>query len=219
MASQLKYYQNNKIPKDKIELTRCNLSFRSKSSLKCYTISIITKILDIEINSQHADYPFFQDMIDRHYEIKYEEGMRFVVHTNTGYDLDGKRSKERTPYRRSEPYRAYVYIPSIGNYRSFSLFNKCINGKNYSDRELKIREYRKMIEPQIQFTRRIKKWECAMCKSTRMLDIDHYPFSFNKIVQEFENQNELDDFENFHKSKAEYRILCRECHMTHGLKK
>lgn len=216
MASQLKYYQNNKIPKDKIELPRSGLSFRSKSGLKFYTISMIKNILDIEISHQHEDYPFFCDMIDRHYDIKYEQGMRFVVHTNNGYDLDGR---ERTPYRRSEPYRAYVYIPSVGKYCSFSLFNKCVNRRNYSDHALKIRDYRKMIEPQIQFVRKIKKWECEFCKSTKMLDIDHYPDSFNKIVQEFETQNELDDFENFHKSKAEYRILCRECHMTHGLKK
>lgn len=222
MASQLKYYHTEVKPiKTKIELPQSNLSFRSKSSLKNYTILLVKNILDIEINSDHKNYPFFCDMIDRHYEIKYEEGMRFVVHTSSGYALDEKRSKERTPYRRSEPYRAYVYIPTIGKYHSFSLFNKCVNGKNYSERELKIREYRKVIEPQIQLIRKIKKWECEMCRSIKMLDIDHYPQSFNQIVLEFEKteaEKTPECFEKFHKEIAQYRILCKNCHIEHGLK-
>lgn len=222
MTSQLKYYQITKPIKTKIELPRSNLSFRSNSSLKSYTTLLIKKVLDIEIQNEHEDYPFFCDMIDRHYEIKYEDGMRFIVHTNNGYNLDEKRSKERTPYRRAEPYRAYVYIPSIRKYCSFSLLNKCVNGKNYSDRELKIREYRKVIEPQIQIQRRIKKWECEMCKSTKMLDIDHYPKSFNHIVKEFEktdSEGTIELFEKFHNNFAQYRILCKDCHIKHGLKK
>ena len=213
MSSQLKHYQVNKVPKELIELPLSNLTFRSKSSLKAYTVLIIKGLMDKEIDEQHNSCLFFRDMINRHYEIKFEPGMIFVVHTNEGYDLDGKRSKERTPYRRSEPYRAYVYIPSIKKYRSFSLFNKCINGKNYSERELKNRDYRKSIEPQIQFVRRTRRWCCELCLSTKMLDVDHYPKTFNEIVQEFEQLNDGSSFESFHKAQVSYRILCRDCHI------
>lgn len=221
MSSQLKYYHNNKSKRDYIELVRCNLSFKSKTALKEYTLKLVSYILDKEIDSTHQYYPFFCDMIDRHFELKFEDGMRFVVHTNEGYNLDNKRSKSKTPYRRSETHRCYCYIPSKGTWHSFSLFNKCINGSNYSDSVLKSRNYRNSVEPQVSIQRKIRKWECEFCHSKKMLDVDHYPISFNQLVRNYENSTPeptMTGFELYHREHATYRILCGMCHQRHGLR-
>ena len=221
MSSQLKYYHNNKSQKEYIELPRSNLSFKSKTALKEYLLRLVSYILDKEIDSTHIYYPFFCDMIDRHFELTFETGMRFIVHTDVGYDLDNKRSRSKTPYRRTETHRCYCYIPSQRTWRSFSLFNKCINGCNYSESVLKSRKYRSIIEPQVSIQRKLKKWECVICKKTKMLDVDHYPISFNQLVKDYENSTDEPTgkgFEIYHKQHAQYRILCGTCHQEHGLK-
>lgn len=220
--SQLKYYHSTKqLKKPTIELPRSKLSFKSKALLKAYLVKTINNLLDVVINESAEEYPFFCDMIDRHYEINYEEKMEFVVHTEKGYDL--KRSKDRTPYRRSEPYRCYVFIPSQNKWKSFSLFNKCVSGTNFSEKVLKAKEYRQAIEPQIIIQRKMRKWKCEVCGSQKLLDIDHYPKTFNQIVIEYEaggtEETNPQSFAEYHLKVAKYRLLCHECHVIHGKKK
>jgi hypothetical protein len=188
--------------------------------LKEYLVELANTILDEDIMPEHKYYPFFRDMIDRHYDINFEEGMNFKVTTKDGYNL--KRGKERTPWRRAEPYRCYVFIPSKNDYFSFSLFNKCVNGRNDSPQILKTKEYRSMIESQITLFRKLKSWYCELCSSEKMLDVDHYPISFNQLVIDYENSTDEPTkigFDYYHRKNAQLRLLCRECHIKHGLKR
>lgn len=200
----------------KIDLLRSQKTFRNKTQLKEYLLDIAEKNLDKEITEQHSLYPFFCDMIDRHYEISYEDGMRFVIHSDNGYNL---HNRTKTPFRRSEKHRCYVYRPFRKRWDSFSLFRKCVNGRNDSPKTLLAQEYRKSIEPQIQLERLLRPKKCEICNSNKLLDVDHFPLSFNAIIHEYNCNDNGETFADFHKRIAKYRILCSKCHQKHGLRK
>lgn len=218
MTSQLKYYYNNRTSKKEIIiLPNSELSFKTKTALKQYLIEVAKDCLDVLITPTHKYYRFFHDMIDRHYDIEFEEGMKFKITTEKGYDL--KRSKERTPWRRTEPYRCYCILPSDQKWRSFSLFNKCVNGSNHSDQILKNKNYRKEIEPQISLYRKTNKWQCCLCESSKLIDVDHYPITFSELVKEYESlPDPKDPFASYHEKYAKLRLLCKPCHIRYGLR-
>ena len=221
MSAQKKYYNiNSKSKKESIILPYSGLIFKDKTSLKEYLVELANTILDEDIMPDHKHYSFFRDMIDRHYECKFEEGMNFKITTKEGYNLN--RSKERTPWRRTEPYRCYVFVPSLNDYRSFSLFNKCVNGRNDSPQVLKTKAYRSAIESQITLFRRLKSWSCELCCSDKMLDVDHYPISFRQLVVDYEASTDeptILGFDYYHRKNASLRLLCKQCHIRYGLKR
>lgn len=222
MSAQQKIYHRNKSVKNTIELCRSKLVFKSRVALKNYLLSISKEIYDVPIKQGHRYYDFFCDMIDRHYEIKVEPEMKFVIHTEGGYGLSPERGKKRTPYRRTEYHRCYVFIPSKNDWDSFSLFHKCVNGKNDSDYALKNKEYRKIVEPQIKIARRMRPWQCELCEDEGVLDIDHYPKMFSEIVKEYEASTDeptVEGFGIYHQEVAEYRLLCKSCHYENTFKK
>lgn len=217
MSRQLRSYHMHKSENNKIYLIRSDLCFNSKVALKEYLCKVTETIINREVTPANEHYLFFCDMIDRHHELKYEHGMNFRILDNDGYNLSPDRSKSRTPYRRCEKYRCYVWIPSMGKWYSFSLFNKCVNGKQDSVEVLKTKAYRKAIESQIQMARRARRWLCEKCGSTRLLEMDHYPVKFSQIVKEYcilvpVTEQNPDSFAEHHLKVANYRLLCQVCH-------
>lgn len=198
----------------KIYLSRCNLSFKSKNELNLYTRQWAKSIYDKKIDDPtDSNYKFLLDMIDRHPYIQVESKMKFVIHTPNGYCLSPDRKQKRTPFRRSEPHRSYVYIPSQKKWVSFSLFTKCITARDDTENLKRNKEFRKIIEPQIIRERRMRIWECEICKSIKNIDVDHYPLTFSSIVQKFISENQRDSFYDFHLKLASYRLLCKSCHI------
>ena len=216
MSKQLAYHHRNKaVSKSQIDCLRSKLVFKSKVALKNYLLKIAEEIYDKIISDGDEYYNFLCDMIDRHYSLKVEPNMKFVLHTASGYGLSPERSKERTPYRREETHRCYIFLPSTNKWSSFSLFNKCINGKNDPPAVLKVKQYRSVIEPQIQIARRLRRWKCENCEATKLLDIDHYPLRFSEIVEHYEQSTDnptTDGFAKYHQDVAQYRLLCQTCH-------
>jgi len=211
-SSKSIYHRNKKNLRPNIELIKSQLVFKSRVALKHYLTKIAAEIYDIQVEEGHKYYNFLCDMIERHYFYKYEQGMKFVIHTDENYELSPEREQKRTPYRRSEYHRCYVFIPSENNWTSISLFNKCVFGRDENEKQKLIKEYRKCIEPQIKIARKLRKWECESCQATGLLDIDHYPKLFCEIVKEFEEQNLISDFAQYHEQVAQYRLLCKTCH-------
>ena len=83
-----------------------------------------------------------------------------------------------------------------------------------------MKSYRVAIEEQIALFRKTQRHkECCLCKSKKLLDVDHYPVSFNQLVRDYEATGILEDFSIYHKQNAKLRLLCRECHRLYGLKK
>lgn len=216
MSRQLKYHHKNKVAKTKkgIDMVRSNKYFRTKSELKQYLLDTVKNTYGVIITPEHKEYDFFCDMIDRHYEIKVEEGMRFVVHTEQDYGLSPERTKSRTPYRRSEPHRCYVYRPSKQDWESFSLFVKCVNGRDDSEHTKKMKRYRESVAKQVKGQWLSKKWACEFCGSGKLLELDHHPTTFVEIVKNYEEQDEPGgiSFESYHEKNATYRVLCQQCH-------
>ena len=90
-----------------------------------------------------------------------------------------------------------------------SLLKHCIRGRGLSKHESKMKEYRELIRPQIVEFRASANLECCQCGSTAELHVDHI-FPFSKIVAEYDGEI---SFEDFHRERATYQILCASCNI------
>ena len=203
MSRQLAYHHRNKISTRNIDCIRSNLVFRSKTALKNYLLKITNEVCNKIIDSTSEYYNFFYDMLDRHSTIQPEKGMKFTVY-----------------YRNSDIPRSYIFLPSTGKWQSFSIMRECVNATNPNNPQLlKIKEYRKAIESQIQLARIHSSWKCENCNSTKSLDVDHFPLKFGDIIQQYENSTENPTpvgFAVYHEDVAKYRLLCKKCHLPHS---
>lgn len=104
---------------------------------------------------------------------------------------------------------------------------RCIVSRPKSDWNKLMNEYRESIKDQtLQFRNSISsdKMKCQLCPCLQHLEVDHINPSFSQIVKDFHSlEQSIITFRDYHKSKANYRILCRTCNSLeyhkHGPKK
>ena len=205
-SPQLNYYHRTKTcaSRSTIYLPRSHLFFKTKKALDKYLRETSILNYNILIHSSHPYYPFLRDMLDRHPHIEVQDDdIVFIITTPSNIF-----AKNRTPWRRSEPMRAY-YKAGADDFNSFSLFKKCVRATPDTERYTQTREMRKAIDYQIKEFRRDNK-SCVLCNSQEETDIDHL-VPFTTLLANFQQSGEL-DWQAYHQKHAILQTLCRFCH-------
>ncbi len=115
-------------------------------------------------------------------------------------------------------------------------WNKCISPE--TDRQARYTAMRKAIWPEIEAQRGILDQECKNCGALENLQVDHKTNAFKKIADKFIDDDGMFEIVNndkgsswafgkmeseakwlaFHKSQADYQMLCGLCNASKGAK-
>lgn len=193
---------------------------KTKKELKEYTKNVINEIgLCESIKSNYPTYfNFFIELFKRH--PNHDEKVKGLVDIKIRNNKQFKKQLE-------------VYIEkSNGDIIDISVLNKCIRSYN-GKKELNL-AMRESIKPQLSEFRKTCIYTCVLCGEKKDLDVDHHKPLFCELYENFikdrkdiptifnnTNSNtkcfrkEDIDFEtewnNYHKSNAVFRMLCKVC--------
>lgn len=200
-------------------------SFKSKLNLKEYAQKLIKDkgICIIDINDK--DFLFFKELfLRREYNKKFENYIKlFKILPN--------------PKKPSE-INHMVYVTTYDKEYNFS-WNKCCDGKGDDSFKEQLNEaLRYSIEEQTKecWDKNDKCYNCCQPKIIGV-EVDHYNIDFSEIVKNFlknyngkipeffdkdektcqykfkkEDNAFEEDFQQYHKEKADLKLLCKSCH-------
>jgi 5-methylcytosine-specific restriction endonuclease McrA len=193
---------------------------KTQKELKEYTKNIISTIgLCESIKTKHPDYyDFFIELFKRH--PKHDEKVKDLVDIKIRNNKQFKKQLE-------------VYIEkSNGDIIDISVLNKCIRGRN--DKNDLNTAMRDSIKPQLSDFRKTCIYSCVLCGATKDLDVDHHKPLFCELYGNFisnrkdvpivfdDNKSNVKCFRkedvqfqiewnNYHKTNAVLRMLCKVC--------
>ena len=136
-------------------------------------------------------------------------------------------------YDYGKPTNSYKVYYIINDLEQCDFFSPGTAINQYNKRQNIIQEFRESVVPQIlEFkNNNVIPSICPLCNNALIKpEVDHYPLKFRDIVNDFMTNNNisfdniqvnnrskiidtniLNNFSDYHKSKASYRIICHHC--------